>query len=126
MKKAPLLFFCLLFLATAFAQDGLKRIILGKEFAKRELSDALVNTAKKHVLVDKVIKNKSTAISVAEAMVFSIYGKEQIIRQRPYESYLIDGYWVNSGTLPKERVGGTFLIIINSVDGKVIKLEHGQ
>ncbi|GAB3533009.1 hypothetical protein GCM10027443_17650 [Pontibacter brevis] len=94
------------------------------EYAKRELTNALTQSKQKQVLVEKVIKNKETAIGVAETMLFSIYGKESIVIQRPYESHLIDGYWVLNGTLPPGQVGGTFLIILDSTDGKVIKLTH--
>ncbi|WP_157593106.1 YbbC/YhhH family protein [Rufibacter tibetensis] len=126
MKEALLIFFCCFILSCSFAHDGEKRTILGLEFSKKELDEALKNTDKKQIFVDKVIKDKSTAIGVAEAMLFSIYGKENIVKQRPYEYYLIDGYWVINGTLPQGWVGGTFLIIINSTDGKVIKLTHGK
>ncbi|RIJ34014.1 NTF2 fold immunity protein [Pontibacter oryzae] len=126
MKKILLLFICLHLYFVASAQDGTDRTKLGVEYAKRELADALKNNSQKQILVEKVIKDKPTAISVAEEMLFSIYGKENIVRQRPYESHLIDGYWVLNGTLPKDWVGGTFLIIINSTDGKVIKLTHGK
>ncbi len=126
MKGALLLFFCFFTLSVAFAQDGGKRTTIGIDYSNKELADALKYTDKKQVLVDKVIKDKSTAIGVAEAMLFSIYGKENIVKQRPYESYLIDGYWVINGTLPQGWNGGAFLIIMNSTDGRVIKLTHGK
>ncbi|MHA6249982.1 NTF2 fold immunity protein [Pontibacter sp. CAU 1760] len=126
MKKALLLFISLHFYFVATAQEGTDRTKLGEQYAKRELADALNNPSQKQILEEKVIKNKQTAISVAEAMLFSIYGKDNIVRQRPYESHLIDGYWVLIGTLPKDWVGGKFLIIINSTDGKIVKLTHGK
>jgi hypothetical protein len=125
MKKISLLFLFVQLYFVAFAQEDTKKK-LGIEYAKRELADALNNPSQKHILIQKVIKDKETAISVAEAILFSIYGKENIIRQRPYESYLINGYWVLNGTLPLDCEGGTFLIILNSTDGKVIKLTHGK
>jgi len=126
MIKALLLFIYFHLYFVASAQDGAARAKLGVEYAKRELSDALKNPSQKQIIVEKVVKDKQTAISVAEAMLFSIYGKENIVRQQPYETHLIDGYWVVNGTLPKDWVGGTFLIIINSTDGKVLKLTHGK
>lgn len=126
MKTALLFFICLSLYFAASAQSGGDRTQLGIEYAKRELTDALKNPTQKQILAEKVIKDKETAINVAEAMLFSIYSKENIVRQRPYESHLIDGYWVLNGTLPKGKLGGTFLIIINSIDGKVIKLTHGK
>lgn len=110
----------------AYSQEGGKRTTLGIENAKQELAAALENTTEKKFIVDKVIKDKKTAVSVSEAMLFNIYGKEKIVKQRPYEGFLINGYWVLNGTLPQGWDGGTFLIIINSIDGKVIKLTHGK
>ena len=59
-------------------------------------------------------------------MLFSIYGKDNIIKQSPYEIYFIDNYWVIGGTLPKEYLGGTFLIIIDSRNCKIIRITHGK
>jgi len=67
-----------------------------------------------------------TAISVAEPILFSIYGKDNITKQRPYEIYFIDNYWVIAGTLPKGYLGGTFLIIIDSKDSEIIRITHGK
>lgn len=127
MKKVLIISLCFISLSVAFAQEGgAKRTILGIEHAKSTLADALKNTNKKHILVNQVVKDKATATSIAEPMLFSIYGKENIVKQRPYESYLIDGYWVIEGTLPQGMRGGTFLVILNSIDSKVIKLTHGK
>jgi hypothetical protein len=71
-----------------------------------------------------LITDKETAIAMAEPLLFKIYGKEEIESERPYEVYLIDGYWYISGTLPKGYLGGTFIIIINSINGEVIRLIH--
>lgn len=75
---------------------------------------------------DTLISNSKTAVSVAESILFPIYGKKNIIDQRPYKVNKIDGYWVINGTLSQNKLGGTFLIILNSKDGKVIKLSHGK
>ncbi|WP_162055791.1 hypothetical protein [Pontibacter pamirensis] len=80
MNKALLLLICLQICFAASAQDGANRTKLGVEYAKRELADALKNPSQKQILAEKVIKDKETAISVAEAMLFSTYGKENIIR----------------------------------------------
>lgn len=91
----------------------------------------------KYVLSDKnqynlidnkriVIKDSLTAISVAEPILFGIYGKDNIINQKPYEIHLIDSCWILSGTLPKNMVGGTFLIIIDARNSKIIKITHGK
>ncbi|MBW3521021.1 YbbC/YhhH family protein [Chryseobacterium sp. NKUCC03_KSP] len=91
--------------------------------AESELKNALINN---EILPDKVIPDSQTAVDVAENFLFNIYGKENIIQQRPYNLNFIDDYYIIEGTLPKNTLGGTFLIIINSKDGKIIKLTHGK
>lgn len=102
------------------------RTQFGVEYAKSELKDALYNKKEKQILVDKVIADKETAIIIAETILFKIYGKDNIIKQRPYEINEIDNYWVLNGTLPQNMLGGTFLIILNSTNGQIIKLTHGK
>ena len=98
--------------------------ILGLETAKSELKDALTNKKNTKLKVDKVIADKQTAIAVSEPILFKVYGKDQIIKERPYEVYQINGYWVLNGTLPEKMLGGGFLIILSAKDGQVIKLTH--
>ncbi len=75
---------------------------------------------------DTLIKNRNTAIMMAEAALFPIYGEEKIRNEQPYESYLIDGYWVIMGTLPREYAGGTFEVVINAKDGRFVYVSHGK
>ncbi|WP_426475797.1 NTF2 fold immunity protein [Chryseobacterium balustinum] len=93
------------------------------EYAKTELKSAII---KNEILPDRVIPDSQTAVNVAENILFKTYGKENIIKQRPYDVNFTDGYYIINGTFPKPTIGGTFLIIINSQDGKVIKLTHGK
>lgn len=116
-------FTCIVF--TACNQDK-ERTYLGFEYAESELQNALNDSASEQILVDTVISDKETAIKVSEAILFRIYGKENVINERPYEINFINGYWVLGGTLPKGMKGGTFLIILNSKNGQVIKLTHGK
>jgi len=95
------------------------------------INDALHNKTTTQILVDQVIPDKQTAIAVVEPILFKIYGKDQIISERPYVANLIDGYWIVSGTLKTpppgyDVVGGTFLIVISEKDGRIIKLTHGK
>lgn len=109
----------------SISQDFGGRIVIGKRYAMEEIKKALSN---KNALpfYDTLIKDKETAIAIAEPILFKIYGKPNIIEQRPYECYMIDGYWYISGTLPKSWTGGVFEIIISSKDACVIKLSHGK
>ena len=116
----------LLMSLTACGQQSKDRTILGIDYAKQELNLALTDKTKKQIVVDTLIKDKETAIQISEAILFKVYGKDNIVSQRPYETYFMDGYWIIGGTLPKDMLGGTFLVIINSVNGQVIKLSHGK
>jgi hypothetical protein len=103
-----------------------ERNILGESFAKEQLASALADTLKREILTDTIISDRQSAINISEAILFKVYGKDNIIKQKPYETFFIDGYWVISGTLPNGYDGGTFLIILNSKYGQVIRLTHGE
>ncbi len=126
MKNIFILSFSIFFSITSCGQTKTNKQVFGLEHAKQELKKCLLDKNSKQLLVDTLISNGSTAIKVAESILFGIYGEDNIVRQRPYETYLIKNYWVITGTLPKGWAGGTFLIIINSINGQVIKLTHGK
>ncbi len=113
---------------TACGQTPNKRYNLGKGNAEKELEKALTDRSQHNVVSNEkmLIKNNSTAISVVEPILFGIYGKDNIVKQRPYDVYLINNYWIISGILPRDYLGGTFLIIMNAKNGEVIRLTHGK
>ena len=120
---------CLLGMSlSSYAQSLKERSTGGLESAKRELQEALNNKSQHNVVADDklLLRDKVMATQVVEPMLFRIYGKESIIRQRPYEIYLIDHYWVMSGTLPKGQDGGVFLIIVDARNSEIIRLTHGK
>ncbi|GAB6007588.1 YbbC/YhhH family protein [Dysgonomonas reticulitermitis] len=109
-------------------QDNTERLVLGKEHAEKELRESLSDSLLHNVVnKDKILIDKEeNAVKIAETILFPIYTEENIIRQRPYETYRINNYWVISGTLPKGYLGGVFLIILDARDGKVIRITHGK
>lgn len=118
--------FTLFLLATSLVtcgQNNNDRIILGREHAQDQIKKALTNKTTQP-FYDTLIKNKELAISIAEPILFNIYGENQIIEERPYECYLIDGFWYIAGTIPKGWKGGGFEIIINAKNAQIIKLTH--
>lgn len=118
----------LTFILIACEQTKNHRIILGKEYAEQEIKSLLIDKHQHNVIDNKtvIIKDSLTAITVAEPILFSIYGKDNITKQRPYEIYFIDNYWLITGTLPSGWKGGTFLIIIDSRNSKIIRITHGK
>ncbi|OXB11653.1 YbbC/YhhH family protein [Flavobacterium reichenbachii] len=101
---------------------------LGKEYAVQELQETLANPQDNNFVDNKefIIKDKKTAIAVSEPILFEIYGKSHIEDQKPYEVYLIKNYWVIRGTLMHLSFGGTFLIIIDARNSRVLRIIHGK
>lgn len=126
--------FCLLLLlalslscSSQNKESNAERLILGREYAEKELKKSLSDSLLHNVVGSRILIDKEeNAIKIAEAILFPIYTEENIVRQRPYESYRINNYWVISGTLPTRYLGGTFLIILDARDGKVIRITHGK
>jgi hypothetical protein len=130
MKRIKTLCFGTLLLLTlnSWSQKINYRPLTDKEYALQELKSALDNNSKNNYVDGRtvIIKDSLTAIGVAEPILFSVYGKDEIIGERPYKIFLIDNYWVINGTLPKDCIGGVFLIIIDSRNSKIIKIIHGK
>lgn len=114
------------FSINAFSQNN--RSVMGKSYAEKELKLALSKKTQHNVVDNKnaIIKDSSTAINVAEPILFNIYGKQNIESEKPYETYKIGNYWVIAGTLPEDALGGTFLIIIDARNSEVLKITHGK
>lgn len=105
-----------------------KRTSSGEEVAKQFLEEAqkgqLESSA--YFKANPLISDKETAAALAEVVLFKVYGKENIIDERPYEVYKINQYWILFGTLPRDMKGGTFQIALDGTDGRVIGLIHGK
>jgi hypothetical protein len=104
------------------------RLILGRTQAEKILASALTDSSQHNVIDNKqeLIKDSTTALEIVEPILFSTYGQKEIRRQRPYEIYHLDHYWLIMGTLPKDWLGGTFLIIVDARNSRIIRLTHGK
>jgi hypothetical protein len=97
---------------------------LGEENARKQVNDCLKGKGQPFTW-DTLIKTPATAIAIAEPILFDVFGKEQILKEKPYEVYLMEGYWYISGTLPNSyNEGGAFEIIFSAKDGRIIRLTH--
>ncbi|MGJ8667834.1 MAG: NTF2 fold immunity protein [Patiriisocius sp.] len=94
--------------------------------AEQLLEYALKNKSDRTEMKFKLIPKKENAINYAEIILFELYGIEKIELEKPYEIHLINDYWIITGTLPKEMVGGVFEMVFDSWNGKVLILEHGK
>jgi len=98
----------------------------GSDQAEFELKDALENPSKDNFVDNKklLINDSQTAIKIAEPILFEIYGEDKIKHQKPYEVNLVNNHYVINGTLMVGEQGGTFLIIIDARNAKVLKITH--
>ena len=69
---------------------------------------------------------KETAIALAVAVWTSIYGKEKIEKEAPYQAIRVGDYWFVSGSLEKGWLGGTAEAVINATDGRFLNVSHGK
>jgi hypothetical protein len=103
----------------------------GEEYARTRIEEVLTDTVhmkyyqekfEKQVLID----DAATAIKTVEPILFRKYGKEKILDERPYQAFRVDNYWLIKGSFPHDpgMKGGTFEIIIDSRDARVIRVLH--
>jgi len=113
---------------SVFGQKKSDSLKDGESYAEQELKLALTDTTQPNGINGEriIIKDSLTAINVVEPILFSIYGKENIIEQRPSKTSFVDNYWVINGTMKEVHPGGTFLIIIDSRNCEIIKIIHGK
>ena len=70
------------------------------------------------------VPDEKTAIKIAEAIWYPIYGDE-IYDEKPFKAELKDSVWVVRGTLNFD-VGGVAYIEIQKSDCKILKVAHGK
>jgi hypothetical protein len=71
-------------------------------------------------------QSKETAIKIAEAVLFRLYGEDAIKGQRPYVVKEDDYIWWISGTLPKDTFGQVFNIGISRHTAAILRLTVGE
>jgi hypothetical protein len=126
MKRITLIIVLTLITITAFAQENNERTFLGEEWAKKYINDRINGNNKPYLPKGGIIKSKEMAIQIAEIYLKGIFGPDVIENEKPFEVYKYNGYWLIAGTLPKEWVGGTVVIIISQKTGQVLAIEHYQ
>ena len=124
MKKVLQILLILVF-STSFAQSKNPDLERARKFVEESLNDKTAH----NVIVKKTSQNlleKQTIIKIAEATLFQIYGKENILRQKPYKTYRINNFWLIEGTLQEGFKGGVFQIIIDDRTGEIKRITHGK
>jgi hypothetical protein len=102
--------------------------ILTEKNALSQLEHALLDSSAQvsRLFPMGIIRDKETAIAVAEPILFGIYGREQIVNERPYTIQKTGPYWCMEGHLKEGMDGGIFRIQIDARDGRVVGLIHGK
>ena len=75
---------------------------------------------------DHPVPDEAGAIRVAEKVMISTYGKNQIDSERPLTAKLDGNIWIVSGTLPSGWVGGVAEVRIDKGDGRILHVTHGK
>lgn len=105
------------------ANTSFEKIKLSDKEILKEINDSTLHNA---IGKDELITDEKTAISIVEPLLFSVYGKENIIKQRPYKIGKVQNYWVVYGSFNSIGFGGVFEIIVNSKNGEIVRLTHGK
>ena len=106
--------------------DSSKRAFDGENNSRKQLKMFLNDSSANRVQGEILIKNKQTLIQIAEPILFSVFGRESVISERPYEIYLFGNYWLMNGTMPRNVLGGTVSIAIDRRTCKVVGILHGK
>ena len=116
-----------------FSQNYTGRDTIGKKEAIVFVNESTKNIKHKRVanFDKKLITDKSTAVNIAETILFNVIGQQEIVKQQPYEIFFISDFWYIRGTTekaePGTKLGGAqFNIIIDSYDSKVVLLSQDE
>jgi hypothetical protein len=123
VKTTYVLVLWLLGASPVAAQNFTGRTVLGEQHARQKVL-SIVREVPAEAFAKPLLPTQEVAIAVAEPVLFNTYGKQHIVQERPYEVYLISGYWYISGTLPEGYEGGTFEIIMEANNGHIVHLTH--
>ena len=89
---------------------------------------SLAGGRKGYVPPQGFVPTAEVAQRIAEAVLFPIYGEENIKNERPYKVHLEEGVWTVEGTLREQpghiTVGGVFTINISKATGEVLYVIH--
>ena len=81
------------------------------------------------------VPDKQTAVRIAEAVLIPVYGEQQIASERPFKARLKGDVWTVEGTLhcpdgnggvTTNCDGGTAVVKISKIDGRIISMIHYQ
>ena len=71
-----------------------------------------------------IVADSLSAVLIAKAAWYSLYGKEETEKEKPFRVTEYKKYWTVEGSLPDGCLGGTAGIVIRKSDGKVMMVWH--
>ena len=114
-----------LFALSSFGQESSHGKLLGEAHARQQVQ-RVISAVSQTPFYKPLLSTKAGAAAMMEPLLFSVYGKENIISQRPYEVYLINGFWYLAGILPEDMLGETFKLVVEAQNSRVVELTHGE
>lgn len=118
--------FCSLLALPLRAQRLATRSLVGEAYARERIEEAVKHQDDFASTTALLLPSDSLAIATVEPLLFATYGKRQVLRQRPYEVYLLNDYWYIAGTIPKGSKGGGFEIILSARNAHIVSLTHSK
>jgi hypothetical protein len=73
------------------------------------------------------VPDETTAVKIGEAVAVAQYGEQRMSRERPFRARLRGDVWTVMGTLhPQGAFGGTAVVRLSKLDGRVVFLIHQE
>jgi hypothetical protein len=71
------------------------------------------------------VPDESTAVQIANAAAKAQFGEKTVSDEQPFHARLYGSTWIVKGTLhPQGALGGTAVMKISKVDGKILFMTH--
>jgi len=73
------------------------------------------------------VPDESTASKIGEAAAIAQYGEKTISGEKPFHARLYNDTWIVKGTLhPQGALGGTAVVKLNRMDGRILFMVHQE
>ena len=96
-------------------------------FDEFEYNRRLINTSRTSIPKNGFVPDKDTANAIAYTIAVPVFGKKQMDEELPFGSELKNGVWMVLGTLHcKSCLGGTLVVEIEKVSGRILHMTHTQ
>jgi len=74
----------------------------------------------------EIVSTPKVAEAIHEAVSIPFYGEETILAERPFKAVRYGEYWLVTGYLPPDALGGTAVSVIRASNGEVLLVQHQQ